>query len=450
MAAEKGGTAMSKLIPGNQKHLTLNDRLYIETSLNDGLSFKEISKFLCKDPTTISKEVRLHRNMNTWNHGSFNNPSNFCIHRFRCRKKNVCEKLFLCDRLCRSCSKCNQTCKGFERETCNRLQKAPFVCNGCENPRNRCTIATKYDYDAHFAQRQYEELLVRSRQGLNLSKSDCRKMDKVVSPLIENGQSPYMIVTNHPELNVCVKTIYNYIDAGVFTARNVDLKRKTRFKPRKGCHKTQIKNREVFINRTYDDFKALSLKRNEFVEMDTVKSAKGSLKCILTIYVPDIELLIAHLMNRCTPGAVRLVFDQYEKSLGGSYEFISVFPYVLTDRGEEFGDPVRLETSPDGIQRTSIYYCDPMRSNQKGGIENVHTMLRMIIPKGTVLAPYTQEDIRKAMNHVNSAPREELGGETPYKLALKKYGPEILEALQLKYVAPDDVILSPKLLKYNR
>ena len=274
-------------------------------------------------------------------------------------------------------------------------------------------------------------------------------MDKVVSPLIENGQSPYMIVANHPELNVSVKTIYNYIDAGVFTARNVDLKRKTRFKPRKGCHKTQIKNREVFINRTYDDFKALSLKRNEFVEMDTVKSAKGSLKCILTIYVPDIELLIAHLMNRCTPGAVRLVFDQYEKSLGGSYEFISVFPYVLTDRGEEFGDPVRLETSPDGIQRTSIYYCDPMRSNQKGGIENVHTILRMIIPKGTVLDPYTQADIRKAMNHVNSAPREELGGETPYKLALKKYGPEVLEALQLKYVAPDDVILSPKLLKYN-
>ena len=51
--------------------------------------------------------------------------------------------------------------------------------------------------------------------------------------------------------------------------------------------------------------------------------------------------------------------------------------------------------------------------------------------------------------YVNSAPRKEVGGETPYRLALKKYGPEILEALQLKYVAPDDVILSPKLLKYN-
>lgn len=90
--------------------------------------------------------------------------------------------------------------------------------------------------------------------------------------------------------------------------------------------------------------------------------------------------------------------------------------------------------------------CDT-RSNQKGGIENVHTMLRMILPKGTVFEALTQWDIKKAVNHVNSAPRENLGGETPYKLSLKKYGPDILEALQLKFIPPDEVILSPKLLK---
>ena len=33
--------------------------------------------------------------------------------------------------------------------------------------------------------------------------------------------------------------------------------------------------------------------------------------------------------------------------------------------------------------RSSIYYCDPMRSGQKGGIEQAHTMLRMILPKKT-------------------------------------------------------------------
>ena len=38
---------MSRYIPGNQKHLTLDDRKYIERSLNEGVSFKDIAKFLC-------------------------------------------------------------------------------------------------------------------------------------------------------------------------------------------------------------------------------------------------------------------------------------------------------------------------------------------------------------------------------------------------------------------
>jgi hypothetical protein len=33
---------MSKYIPGNQKHLTLNDRIYIENELSKGVTFKDI------------------------------------------------------------------------------------------------------------------------------------------------------------------------------------------------------------------------------------------------------------------------------------------------------------------------------------------------------------------------------------------------------------------------
>ena len=46
------GDIMSKYIPGNQKHLTLNDRIYIENELSKGATFKDIAAFLCKDPTT--------------------------------------------------------------------------------------------------------------------------------------------------------------------------------------------------------------------------------------------------------------------------------------------------------------------------------------------------------------------------------------------------------------
>ena len=45
----------------NQKHLTLEDRNYIEQALNQNMTFKEIGKFLSKDPTTIAKEIKKHR-----------------------------------------------------------------------------------------------------------------------------------------------------------------------------------------------------------------------------------------------------------------------------------------------------------------------------------------------------------------------------------------------------
>lgn len=438
---------MSKLIPGNHKHLTIEDRHYIEQSLDESKSFREISKYLCKDPSTISDEVFKNRIANTWNKGSFNNPHNFCIHRFRCKKVNACRKLIICDTKCRSCSICNLMCADYEKEQCRRIHKAPYVCNGCNTPRNKCPISTKYDYNAKAAQRQYMQRLSSSREGIALTKKELHSLDSVVRPLIAQGQSPYMIIANHPELGISVNTLYNYINQGVLLTRNIDLKRKVKFKPRK-VHSTQIKNREVFIGRTYADFKTSHADELEFVEMDTVKSAQGSSKCILTFYFPDTQLLYAHLLHRCTPGAVKAVFDKLQNALGDAYDFAMVFPIILTDRGVEFGDPDSLETSPEGIVRTGIYYCDPMRSNQKAGIENVHTMLRMILPKKTVFTDLTQWDVRKCYNHINNATRKNLNGSTPYHEAFKMFDEEVLKALQLQYIAPDDVVLSPKLLKH--
>ena len=437
---------MSKLIPGNHTHLTLEDRQYIEQALNEGKSFREISRYLCKDPSTISKEVWNNRIVNTYHRGSFINPHNFCIHRFNCKKINACNKIVICDIYCKSCLRCNSVCSRFEKEECKRMIKAPFVCNGCDKPRHKCSIQTKYEYNAKAADRLYRERLSDSRSGVNLSRHELHVLDDVVKPLIDQGQSPYMIVANHPELNISVKTLYNYIDQGLLLSRNIDLKRKVKFKPRK-CHKSQITNREVFIGRTYQDFINNDINEMDFWEMDTVKSARGSLKCILTLYFPECELLVARLMNRCTPGAVKLEFSSLQRSLGDTYEFAILFNAILTDRGSEFGRPDELEKGDRDFKRTSIYYCDPMRSNQKGGIENVHTMLRMILPKGTVFENLTQWDVRKCADHINNAPRKNLNGYTPYELALQTFGEETVKKLQLRYVAPDEVTLSPKLLK---
>ena len=436
---------MSKYIPGNQKHLTLEDRIYIENELNRGTTFKDIAKFLCKDPTTISKEVKAHRLSDWYHKGTFYNAKNFCIHRYHCKKTNACGKIILCGVKCTSCPTCNQTCRDFEKERCSRLDKAPYVCNGCPKKINHCTIAHKYSYNARFSNRKYRELLSDSRSGVNLTKHELHKKDRIISPLIEQGQSPYQIVTNHPELELSIRTVYAYLDQGLFTARNVDLKRKVKFKPRK-CHKTQISDRTVFINRTYQDFQTLHLE--SFTEMDTVHSSRDSKKTLLTFFFTKEKLFLAFLMNRCTEGAVRLIFDRLEKRLG-TYGFISTFEHILTDRGTEFGDTEALETGANGIQRTSIYYCDPMRSGQKGGLEQAHTMLRMVLPKGTSFEFLTQWDVNLIVNHINSTPRESLGGRTPYSVALETLGEEVLNAFQLRPIAPDEVNLTPKLIRFN-
>ena len=439
---------MSKYIPGNHKHLTLENRIYIEEQLNRGASFKDIARFLCKDPSTISREVKKYRYA-AWEHlrsTLFHNAKNFCVKRFRCRKTNACEKIILCGVKCRSCPNCNTHCKEFQKEHCDRLNKAPFVCNGCTKSIHSCTVTPKYRYDAKAAHRRYKELLSNSRAGLNMTSKDLCKLDKVTSELIFKGQTPYQIVANHPELNRSVRTIYEYIGKGILLAKNIDLKRKVKFKLRKQKHKA-IQDRSVFVGRTYADFMELGL--DQYFQMDTVHSARGSNKTILTFFHTNSKLLLAFIMNRCTSGAVKLVFNRMEEHIG-TEAFSEIFKYILTDRGSEFGDPEALGTSINGGKRSNIYYCDPMRSGQKGGIEQAHTMLRNILPKGTQFQFLTQKDLNLIVNHINSTPRASLGGRTPYQVAEEILGADILKAYQLKPISPDEVTLTPKLIRNKR
>ena len=101
----------------------------------------------------------------------------------------------------------------------------------------------------------------------------------------------------------------------------------------------------------------------------------------------------------------------------------------------------------DGVIRTSIYYCDPMCSWQKPHCEKNHQYIRRICPKGSTFDEFTQDDIDLMMSHINSTPRESLGGKTPLELALMMLPREILDCFGLEVVAPDDVILKPELLK---
>lgn len=433
---------MSNLIPGNQKHLTMDDRVYIEKCLDKKMPFKEIAKYICKDPTTISKEIKKHRTLNKRN--DFVN-FNRCIHRSSCTLRNVCKRPIPCTKFCKSCNACTSHCNKFKEEICLTVLRAPFVCNGCHK-KAQCRL-DKYFYKAVTSNRQYKTILVESRSGINISEEELKQLDALVSPLILQGQTPYQILENHPEINYTEKTIYNYINTGALSVKNIDLPRKVKYKPRKS-HTKEIKNTGIYAGRTYNDFHKYieAYPDTNVVEMDTVVGCEGSHKVFLTLFFRSCKLMLIFLLPDKTTASVKKVFDQLEKKIS-TLGFCNTFPVILTDRGSEFSNPDELESGIDNVIRTSIYYCDPMASWQKPGIEKNHEFIRYVLPKGSSFDNLSQWDATKLANHINSTARASLNGLPPIKLAQMLLNNDTVNAFGLREISANDIILTPKLLK---
>lgn len=437
---------MSKTITGNQKHMTLEDRICIEKGLDQHQSLRIIALSLGKDPTTISKEIKKHRSDHV--HNPFNEPRNKCSFFKDCKKKNICQTYSpVCKKMCRLCVLCNSHCPDFIPRSyhCSKLDKAPFVCNGCSR-KTGCHM-NKAFYKAATAHRQYKTVLVESRAGINISPEDLILLDELVTPLIRQGHSPYMILQNHPEITLSEKTIYNYIESNALSVKNIDLPKKVKYKVRSN-HSYEATDRRIYEGRTYKDYQTFlkEFPDTRITEMDTVLGCEGSRKVLLTLHLGGCSFMMAYLLENKEFRHVKAIFDFIERTIG-TFSFSTAFPLILTDRGSEFQNPDALECGQDNLIRTSIYYCDPMCSWQKPHCEKNHEYIRKICPKGTSFDEYTQNDINLMMSHINSSPRQSLGGMSPMTLAKLTLPGELLDCFGLYEIPADEVILTPKLFK---
>lgn len=437
---------MYKTITGNQKHMTLDDRIIIEKGLEQQHSLRSIALQLGKDPTTISKEIKKHRSFQQHNH--FNEPKNKCALVADCKRKNICGTYApVCKKKCRSCNHCNSHCKDFVPRSyhCSKLDKAPFVCNGCLK-KSGCRLDKSY-YKAVTAHRQYKTVLVESRTGINISPESLTQLDELITPLILQGQSPYMILQSHPEIPYSEKTLYNYIESGALSVKNMDLPKKVKYKIR-SSHTSETLDKAIYEGRTYKDLQAFlkDFPDTRIVEMDTVLGSEGSHKVLLTLHFDCCNFMMAYLLDSKAARHVKAVFDSIEQAVG-TFSFSSAFSLVLTDRGGEFQKPDALECGQENLIRTSIYYCDPMCSWQKPHCEKNHEYIRKICPKGTSFDAYSQNDIRLIMSHINSSPRQSLGGLSPMALAKLMLPSELLDYFGLTEIPADEIVLTPALLK---
>ena len=422
-------------------HLTLDERNFIEQELAKNTTFSDIAKYLGKDITTISKEVKKHRIRKEGQaiHIGFNH----CARRCNCRRKNICNSN--CLKNCKNCIHCNKVCPDFEDGICLRLKRAPYTCNGCKD-KYGCKL-TKYYYRALPSFNKYKSVLSESRQGINMTELELANLDRLISPLVKKGQSISHIYQTH-DIPCSRSTLYRYLAKNCFSVGPIDLPRKVHMKKRKD-KRLEAKDTKARTNRTYEDFQKYIEKHPELpiVEMDTVEGIKGG-RVLLTFLFRNSRLMLAFLLYEKTQKEVLRVFNMLEYELGNEL-FEKTFPIILTDNGTEFGNPLSLEFNPEGIGRTRIFYCDPRASYQKGMIEKNHEFIRYVLPKGTPFERLLQTDINLMINHINSLGRESLNWSSPYDVAKLLMGKETLKKLNLVKIPTDEIQLNKKLLKKN-
>jgi IS30 family transposase len=288
---------------------------------------------------------------------------------------------------------------------------------------------------------------VESRTGANISEEELIALDEFVSPLLRQGQSPHHIVANNPDqFNVSEKSIYRYVAGNLLSAKNIDLPRVVRLKPRKSKPVQHKVDSACRIGRTYHEFLRLVEEKDpHVVEMDSVIGRVGG-KVLLTLMFKSCDFMIAFLRDRNTSQSVIDRFDwMYEEF--GAIAFRVMFQALLGDNGSEFSNPKALEFDAKGNRRASLYYCDPMQSNQKPHVELGHEFIRRILPKGSSFDHLVQVDINLMMSHINSYSREKLNDKAPIDIFAAIYGSKVIDKLGYRRIPANEIILKPSLLK---
>lgn len=415
-------------------HLTVQERIIIEKGIENGSTKAAIALTIGKDKSTFGKEIKKHRELVHKSSYKIN-----CANMKNCSHNHVCDN-----------------CADFKPFTCNRRDRSPGACSGCSKY-THCRY-DKYRYKADFSHKKYREDLVDSRTGINMSYEECKAMADIIVPLIKAGHSPYHIVTNHPELNISEKTLYNYIENGIFREfglLDINLRIKTKRKiTKKASNKYKKREDKKYLNgRTYDDFINYTAENKNLsvVEMDTVYNNGSTCPFMQTFKFLDYSFMFIVYQEEKTAKSMVEGVDLLEKILGEDL-FSEEVAIIKTDRGSEFCDAEGFEKEENESRRTRIFYCDPMASGQKGSLENNHKEIRYICPKENDLKDLglnSQEKANLIVSHINSQSKEHLKGKSSLEV-MEFMNPALYQKFKdfgIERINKDNIVLKPYLLK---
>lgn len=277
-------------------------------------------------------------------------------------------------------------------------------------------LTYREEYCADRAQAEYEKNA--TNKGPNFKIEKDHKLAKYIEKkIIKKKFSPDAVMGQIKEkglvfkTSICTKTVYNYIDKGVFAnISNKDLavkkdKKKGSYRKIKIAHKnlkgTSIEARPEVIE-----------ERKEYGhwEMDCVvgrRAGKGAVLLVLSERATREEII--YKMPNKTQESVKQALDKLERKYG--VLFGKKFKTITTDNGSEFLNFNELEQSainPDR-QRLQVYYAHPYSSWERGTNENINRLIRRFIPKGTDIDTISETEIKRIEQWINNYPRRIFG-----------------------------------------
>lgn len=284
---------------------------------------------------------------------------------------------------------------------------------------------TEERYSPDIAQEKKNEVLANKGADLKIG-NEIEFANRIEEIIIEEGYSPAAALAvmekEGYDFTICVTTLYSYIDKGVFlnlTNKELPVKRNEKKRTYRKTSAKRASKGESIENRPQEIDT-----REEFGhwEMDTVVGKKGvSKKSLLVLTERKTRKEIIFLLKEHTAAAVVKALDKLERRLGEK-EFRNIFKTITVDNGSEFQDYEGMERSRrNKKKRTTVYYCHPYSSWERGSNENQNKLVRRHIPKGENFDDKTQKDIDNIAEWINNYPRRIF----EYKSAEELYNEEI-------------------------
>ena len=201
-------------------------------------------------------------------------------------------------------------------------------------------------------------------------------------------------------------TFYRYIEDGIFlTLTNKDLPIKKNKDKQK--HK-RVKASKAPRGKSIEQRPAEIDEREDFGhwEMDTVIGKQGTKKVLLVLTERKTREEMIRLMNDKSAASVVRALNGIERKMGAE-KFAQIFKSITVDNGGEFADYEGIENSVRRKgNRTTLFYCHPYSSYERGSNENQNRMVRRHYPKGFDFTKVTAADIRRLEDWINNYPRE--------------------------------------------